>query len=127
MIDSLPLVEEENNRIIGILTDSGVKDARIDSLRPIIENVAWMKVKLDDTREKIKTSSVVVPYDNGGGQKGIRENPLFKGYESLWKSYIAGMDKICAVLPVEVKTEVDEIEKPATVLEMVRGKHKKNA
>lgn len=124
MTEASILAEEENNRILDLLNESGMKEARIEALRPVIENVAWMKVKLDDTREKIKTSSVVVPYDNGGGQTGIRENPLYKGYESLWKSYMTGMSKILEAFPAErVKKEI-EAQKPATVLEMVRGRHR---
>lgn len=124
MTEASILAEEENNRILDLLNESGMKEAKIEALRPVIENVAWMKVKLDDTREKIKTSSVVVPYDNGGGQTGIRENPLYKGYESLWKSYMTGMSKILEAFPAEeVKKEV-EAQKPATVLEMVRGRHR---
>lgn len=124
MTEASILAEEENNRILDLLNESGMKEAKIEALRPVIENVAWMKVKLDDTREKIKSSSVVVPYDNGGGQTGIRENPLYKGYESLWKSYMTGMSKILEAFPAEeVKKEV-EAQKPATVLEMVRGRHR---
>lgn len=122
------LVEEENDRILNILIDNGVKESRVDSLRPIIENVAWMKVKLDDARDAVKSSNVVIPYDNGGGQKGLRENPLFKGYESLWKSYMSGMSKILEALPPEQAKEVTRIaEEPKTMLELVRNKHRKQA
>lgn len=128
MSESSILAEKENNRILDILTDSGVKESRIESLKPIIENVAWMKVKLDDAREAVKTSNVVIPYDNGGGQKGLRENPLFKGYESLWKSYMAGMGRILECLPSEqIKQEVEIVETPKTMLELVRDKHRKQA
>lgn len=122
-----PYVVEEISRLIDVLRNADISDNRIRALSPIIENTAWMKVKLDDTRDKIKTSSVVVPYDNGGGQKGIRENPLFKGYESLWKSYISGMEKILAALPAEAQAIKEEVEKPKTMLELVRNKHKKEA
>ena len=116
--------EEENLR--AILLAYGVSENRHRALEPIIENVAWMKVKLDDTRAAIKHSSVVIKYDNGGGQSGLRENPLFKGYSSLWKSYISGLDKIFACLPNETaETMVKEEEKPKSVLEIVRAKHER--
>lgn len=118
----------ESERIKSILIDAGVSDKRIKALEPIIENTAWMKIKLDETRELIKTSNVVIPYDNGGGQKGLRENPLFKGYESLWKSYMAGMGKILDCFPSErIEQETKEVESPKTVLELVRNKHRKEA
>ena len=67
----------------------------------------------------------LVEYDNGGGQKGIRENPVFKAYEALWKSYMLGMDKILAIIPEEQKEDLQaetEQIKPQTVLDFVREK-----
>lgn len=119
--------EEEQNRIMELLADVGISEKRQKLLEPIILNTAWMKAKLDDAREAIKNSNIVIAYDNGGGQKGIRENPLFKGYESLWRSYMAGMGKILDSLPQEQIEQAVEIEKPATMLELVRKKHRKEA
>lgn len=120
--------EEEQDRIIEILNSAGVSDKRMRTLEPVILNTAWMKAKLDDAREAIKNSNIVISYDNGGGQKGIRENPLFKGYENLWRAYIHGMDRILSALPDEIATEQRiEMEKPKTMLELVRNKHKKEA
>lgn len=119
--------EEEQNRINELLNEVGVSAKRMKLLEPIVINTAWMKAKLDDAREAIKNSNIVISYDNGGGQKGIRENPLFKGYESLWRSYMAGMAKILESLPQEQIEQAVEIEKPVTMLELVRNKHRENA
>ena len=119
--------DAEVNRITELLIDAGISERRIKLLNPVIVNTAWMKAKLDDAREAVKNSQIVITYDNGGGQKGIRENPLFKGYESLWRSYMAGMAKILDSLPQEQIEQAVEIEKPATMLELVRSKHRKNA
>ena len=120
--------EEEQGRILNILSEVGISEKRMRILEPVILNTAWMKAKLDDAREAIKNSNIVISYDNGGGQKGIRENPLFKGYEALWKSYMLGMSKILDSLPPEViRMETEDDNKPATVLELVRRKHEKDA
>jgi len=120
--------EEEQNRIIELLNEVGISAKKMKLLEPIVLNTAWMKVKLDDAREAIKNSNIVISYDNGGGQKGIRENPLFKGYESLWKAYMQGMSKIVECLPQEeIKQEAERVETTKSVLELVRGKHKKEA
>lgn len=122
--------EEEKERLTKMLEDMGVSSKKILLLTPVIENTAWMRIKLDHAREKISVSGVVVPYDNGGGQTGIRENPAFKGYEALWRCYMAGMSKILESLPAEVQAEaknVEVVENPRTVLEIVRAKHKKEA
>ena len=119
--------EDEKQRLKSLLFDCGMSDERQKILEPVLDNVAWMRVKLDDAREAIKGSSVAIPYDNGGGQKGIRENPLFKGYESLFKTYMSGIDKILASLPPEIAKEREPEVKPKSVFEIVRDKHKKDA
>lgn len=120
--------EEEQKRITAILNEVGISEKRMRLLEPVILNTAWMKAKLDDARNLIKNSQIAIPYDNGGGQKGVRENPIFKGYESLWKSYMTGMSKILDCLPNEVAATAEEyIEKPKTVLDLVRSKHEQVA
>lgn len=121
--------EAEKTRLNEVLRAANVSEARRRALQPVIENTAWMRAKLEDARANIKNSSVAIPYDNGGGQTGIRENPLFRGYNALWKSYMLGMGRILDALPAEAKTaaEPDEEEKPQTVLTMIRAKHGKEA
>lgn len=121
---------KEKNRLKKLLKDADVSQARQKTLEPVIENLSWMKAKLDDTREIIKSSHVVMPYDNGGGQKGIRANPAFKAYESLWKSYVTGMDRVLNALPKEEQDAVrkqDEAETPRNPLELVLYNKKKEA
>lgn len=120
-------VEVEIERINDLLAAANISENRLNALAPIIENCAWMKLKLDATRKKIGSKAVVEKYENGE-QVGIHESPLFRGYENLWKSYMAGMGRILDALPKETASALSaEVEKPKTVLEMVRGKHGKEA
>ena len=119
--------DEEKKRIIGILVEAGISKRRMDMLAPVIENVSWMRAKLDDSRDLIKNSNIVMPYDNGGGQRGIRENPAFKGYESLWKAYMQGMNRILDALPPEEIQAAVEETRPQTVLDTMRAKYSKPA
>ena len=121
-------VEEEKQRLTALLFDCGISDRRMKAMLSVVENIAWMRIKLDDTRDMIKDSTVAIPYDNGGGQTGIRENPLFKGYQSLFGSYLKGMAMVMDCLPAEAENvDQDGPEKPKTVLELVRNKHRKEA
>lgn len=121
-------IREEAERLYALLDEYEISDKRKKLLAPIIENTAFMKVKLEEARKMVKETSVVIQYDNGGGQKGLRENPIFKGYEALWKSYMAGMNEITKALPQEVvKVEAEKIVEAKTMLEMVRDRHKKQA
>ena len=122
------MVKAEKQRLTSLLFSCNVKKEMIDALETVIDNTAWMKIKLEEAREAVKNSGVAIAYDNGGGQKGIRENPLFKGYEALFKSYISGLSKILDAIPEQAAKEaVQEIETPKTVLELVRKKHGKEA
>lgn len=120
-------IREEVERLHDLLDEYDISDRRKKLLEPVIENTAFMKVKLEEARKMVKETSVVIQYDNGGGQKGLRENPIFKGYEALWKSYMAGMNEITKALPQEVvKVEAEKIVEAKTMLEMVRDRHKKS-
>ena len=120
---------KEARRLTGILRKANVSKGRMDMLRTVIENTAWMKVRLDDTREVIRNTQIANTYDNGGGQKGLRENPLFKGYESLWKSYMLGMGRILDALPAEAMAEAEAPAEaaPKSVLALVRARHERDA
>lgn len=63
----------------------------------LAENILLMEDRLADTRRGLATAQVVIPYDNGGGQTGIRENPAFKGYEALLKSYCSTVKQFIAL------------------------------
>ena len=108
---------QEKTRLQGILKRAGVTQQTDDILETVIDNLAWQRVKLEDTMEAAKKSTVVVKYSNGGGQEGLRENPIFKGYESLWKSYMAGMKMFIVYLPKDIQ---EEVENENNVIDLVR-------
>ena len=54
-------------------------------------NLDFMRAKLEETRAALVDADIVIPYDNGGGQSGIRRNPAFDAYEALLKAYIAAL------------------------------------
>lgn len=78
-----------------------------DRARELAENVLWMEAKLANAREVIGKSSVAIPYDNGGGQRGIRKNPAFDGYNSLMSSYTKALKQLCEMLGTEVEDDGD--------------------
>lgn len=120
----------EMRRLNKMLRDGGVEDRMVRALRPVVENTAWMKVKLDAAREKIHNTDIVIPYDNGGGQKGIRESPAFHGYESLWKAYMLGMGRLLDTMPERKRADAEKDRAneaaPATVLDLVMARRRAN-
>lgn len=124
------LVRKEQRKISREIKKAQISEHKMKVIEPVVLNSAFMKVKLDEAREQIKSETITVKYDNGGGQKGIRENPVFKAYEALWKSYMLGMDKILGIIPEDqpqALAEQAEQIKPQTVLDFVRDKKKDSA
>lgn len=107
--------------------ENGVDAEKIDALAPVFDSVCWMQIKLEDARADIAEDGLTAEYDNGGGQTGIRENPAFKAYEALWKSYCAGLQILLAELPDNAKAAAaaaGQKTAPETALALVLGKRK---
>lgn len=117
-------IRKERQKLIRELKKANISRHKMKVLESVVDNVAFMKVKLDELREQILTEDVLIEYDNGGGQKGIRENPIYKRYESLFSNFMKGMDKILAPMPdtdPETNQTVQEV-KPETLLDAIRKK-----
>ena len=54
----------------------------------------------------MKDEDVINEYHNGSGQDGIHENPLYKGYLSLYKAYLQSLDKFVGAFPSDMQAEV---------------------
>ena len=117
------LIDNELNRLTALLEKANIPSQTREVLQPVMENMAWQKVKLDETREEIKDAGVVCEYNNGGGQQGIRENPIFKGYINLYKAYMTGLEKFTSYLPKDVVEELNKDAETALdkVLNMKKG------
>ncbi len=121
--DIIKKQKKEQRRLTKLLRDTGTPPERIKLLEEIIQNVSFMHAKLEETREAIVGEKITVTYDNGGGQTGIRENPAFKAYEALWKTYMTGMTRIIEEMPKkEADAAVYKKGEPMTVLDMIKAK-----
>ena len=109
-------VNKEHKRLEALLDRAEVPQQQRDVLA---------RVKLDEAREQMQDASIVCHYDNGGGQEGERENPIFKAYINLWRAYMVGLEKYTSYLPKELQEEAagDSL----SVLEQVKNMKKANA
>lgn len=75
---------------------------------------------LKEYREKLADQPLVIEYDNGGGQTGIRENPEWIAYEKLLKSYHATLRAITSQQAGKASEKSTGIGSP---LKSFRGKY----
>lgn len=76
-----------------------------DEALELAESVLFMAGKLKEARENMKSEELVVPYDNGGGQTGLRENPHFSAYEKLMATYTKSLRQLAEFIENGSKTE----------------------
>ena len=118
-------VINEHMRLEALLDRADVPQQQRDVLAPVIDNMAWQRVKLDEAREEMQEASIVCEYNNGGGQAGTRENPIFKAYINLWRAYMVGLEKFSSYLPKDMQEEA--AGETLSILEQVRQMKKANA
>lgn len=118
-------VTKERKRLEELLDRAEVPQQQRDLLTPVVDNMAWQRVKLDEARKEMQDASIVCEYDNGGGQTGTRENPIFKAYINLWRAYMVGLEKFSSYLPKELQAEVEG--ESVSVLDQVRQMRKAGA
>ena len=53
----------------------------------LIEQLNMIAKMLTEEGKKIDSEPLIIEYDNGGGQSGVRENPFYPAYEKLLASY----------------------------------------
>lgn len=100
--------QDEVKRLLA-LTEDAIPSTQRDIAMPLIHNLAWQKIKLDDARNDLMGESLFVPYDHGGGQSGIREHPGFAAYNKLFTTFSRGIKQLIDLMDYDAG-EVDELQ-----------------
>ena len=75
-----------------------IREVSEEAVSELKVNIEFMSAKLEGARDLIGKSGVVIPYDNGGGQRGVRANPAFGEYEKLMNTYSKAINQLCGIL-----------------------------
>lgn len=113
----------ERNRLQKLLKQSSSE--RAQALKPLCENVGWLKARLDVAREEIGDAPLTVEYQHGEKQSGITENPAFRAYEGMFRSYVAGLAKIIDALPPAAADVAINKVSPQTKLALIKARREK--
>ena len=69
-----------------------------DEALELAESVVFMAAKLEESRKIMANEPIVIPYDNGGGQTGIRENPHYVAFEHLVTAYNKSLRQLTEIV-----------------------------
>lgn len=82
-----------------------------DEALELAESVLFMADKLKESRKAMAKEPLVIDYDNGGGQTGIRENPHFTAFEKLMATYTKSLDQLTKIIE-----NGSQVRKPSTIM-----------
>lgn len=91
-------VESELRRLREITKES-IPGEKRKAIMPLLANLAFLKVKLDESRAELLYEPIFTEYDNGGGQTGVREHPGFSAYNKLFTTFARGVKQITDMMP----------------------------
>lgn len=100
-------VESELKKLREITKDA-IPDEKRKVVMPLLANVAFLKVKLDDARNELLYEDIYTEYDNGGGQTGLREHPGFSAYNKLLTTFSRMIRQLTDMMP-QGSTEADAL------------------
>ena len=93
-------------RLKRTLKGVGMSAEELAASAELIQNVGFLEDRLYNARLDMAEEPLVVAYDNGGGQQGVRKNPAYEVYTKLYSSYIAGVRTLLERLPVTMPVEI---------------------
>lgn len=66
---------------------AGVPEAYREQAVELAEQLFFQTRKLQESREAMESAPIIMAYDNGGGQRGVRKNPAYEAYNALMQNY----------------------------------------
>jgi citrate synthase len=76
----------------------------------LIARIAYLAAYLDELQEQTTKEGVVIHYDNGGGQEGIRVHPAVQVYTQYHKDLTASLKQLQSFIPIDSEG-VDDLVK----------------
>lgn len=92
-------IKEEYDRLLEIYRD--LAENKMQIVRPLIQNAAFMKVTLEDLQVSINKNGCSEEYKNGENQYGKKAAADLQAYNSLIKNYNTVSDRLEKMLPPE--------------------------
>lgn len=92
-------VRAEYRRLLKLYQDAPKK--RLDLIRKLIMQAAFMAITLDNLAQKIKENGVTETYQNGANQRGIKKSAEVEVYNTMSKNYAGIMKQLADMLPKE--------------------------
>lgn len=85
-----------------------VPKEKMDTVRSLVDNAAFMTVQLEDLQVIINQKGVTSEYRNSETQYGTKKSPEVEIYNSMIKNHMSIIRQLTDLLPKEPPKEVDD-------------------
>ncbi len=91
--------QEEVVKKLTPLIEAATSEPKREIIRILIHKIAYLNTFIEELAKDTRKSGVVVQYDNGGGQSGIRVHPAAQIYTQYMKTLHASIKQLEPFLP----------------------------
>lgn len=89
---------------------TGGRTYRMKDIDVLKKQLRLMADRLIEEGKRIPDEPLVIEYDNGGGQSGIRENPFYPAYEKLLTSYSKTLSAVKSMAGSDDAAEISSLD-----------------
>lgn len=108
-------------RLSKALRQMGMDEDMLALCAELISNVGFLEDELWNARCDLMDAPIVVEYDNGGGQAGLRKHPGLEAYTRLYQQYLQGIRTLIEKLPVARTADLVDSSAAATMAALRRA------
>lgn len=107
-------IKKEKKRLEEIFENIETNKSKL--VESLINDAAFQRVTLEETREIIQRDGIIEEYQNGANQKGIKKSAAVEVYDKLVNTYSKVIKQLCDLLPEKVNWSESGEEDPAEEL-----------
>ena len=101
-------IKKEKKRLEEIF--SFIETSKSKLVESLINDAAFQRVTLEETREIIQRDGIIEEYQNGANQKGIKKSAAVEVYDKMVNTYAKVIKQLCDLLPEKVVFDASEQE-----------------
>ncbi len=101
-------IRKEKERIEKIFKD--IDKNKLNFVMTLIERLAWLNIAVKNLEKSIDEKGTAIPYNNGGGQSGIKDNPDVKTLIQYTRNITTITKQLVDLVPPsQKKSKLDEL------------------
>ncbi len=102
------LIKKEKNKLKKIFKE--IDENKLKFVMTLIDRLAWLNVSVKELEDNIDKNGTTIPYDNGGGQSGIKDNPDVKTLIQYTRNITTITKQLVDLVPADRKeSKLDQL------------------